>query len=187
MIVQLQGVLSHKGNGFAVFMTDGIGYKVFMLQSALKTLSLGKNAMLWTHLSVREDRQELYGFLAQKELDFFEILIGISGIGPKSALAILNLASVEELERAIGRGDAAYLTKVSGIGKKTAAKIIFELKDTLAVSGNVEAIHDHEDVLEALSSLGYSNSQARKALSKIGNVDLSTSEKIKKALHILSS
>ena len=116
------------------------------------------------------------------------MLINVSGIGPKGALAILGIASIETLERAIGTGDTSYLTKISGIGKKTAEKIVIELRDKLAEKmkgGDGEgSLHGELDVLEALKSLGYSQNEAREALKKC-SPNTNTNTKIKEALKIL--
>tara|TARA_Y100000031_G_scaffold62340_1_gene70213 strand:- start:347 stop:916 length:570 start_codon:yes stop_codon:yes gene_type:complete len=189
MIAQITGNITHKGSNFLLIATSGIGYKVYVSHDIITKALLEENISLWTHLVVREHEMELYGFKEKKELDFFELLIGISGIGPKSALSILNLADVSKLKQAILSGDASYLTKVSGIGRKSAAKIILELKDKIkdvSEGANGEQLRGEEDVLDALTSLGYSTTQARDALRNIKGKDLDTGEKIKHALKLLS-
>ncbi len=126
---------------------------------------------------------DLYGFANKKELDFFELLITISGVGPKTALNILNVASVDSLRQAVSTGETAHLTKVSGLGKKMADKIVLELKGKL---GNYEEIafgHKEEiDALEALKSLGYSHKESREALQEIDKSHTTTSARVKAAL-----
>ena len=133
---------------------------------------------------MREDALDLYGFLDRKELEFFEMLIGVSGIGPRSALAILGITSTDTLRKAIGTNDTNYLTKISGIGKKTAEKIIIELRDKIGEEKEGSSLQEELDALEALKSLGYSQNQAREALKKVeSNID--TNAKIREALRIL--
>ena len=137
---------------------------------------------------MREDILDLYGFLERQELEFFEMLINVSGIGPKGALSILGIASIDTLKRAIGTGDTSYLTKISGIGKKTAEKIVIELRDKIAYKMKDEkggvSLQGELDALEALKSLGYSQNQAREALKKVPT-ELDTNKKIREALKIL--
>ena len=129
---------------------------------------------------------DLYGFLDRQELEFFEMLINVSGIGPKGALSILGIASIETLRKAISTGDTAYLTKVSGIGRKTAEKIVIELRDKMGEAKTGTSLQGELDALEALRSLGYSQSEAREALKKVlPNTDTNT--KIREALKMLSS
>ena len=133
---------------------------------------------------MREDALDLYGFLNYEELEFFEMLIGVSGIGPKGALAILSIASTETLRKAIGTGDTSYLTKISGIGKKTAEKIVIELRDKMGEQEKGSSMQEELDAMEALKSLGYSQNEIREALKKVPP-DLNTNEKIREALKIL--
>ncbi len=169
MIGCLNGKIIFKGERNVVLDVGGIGYKVFLSPTSSQVLNSGENASLWTHLHVKEDALELYGFLHQGELEFFELLISISGIGPRSALGVLSLAPVDTIRRAIAQGDISYLTKVSGVGKKTAQKIVLELKDRLSggISIISETLKDDADLMEALMSLGYSQKDARDMLSKI--------------------
>jgi len=189
MIAQLQGTITYKGPSFIILETGGVGYKVATLNTVLGAAKENAVIFLWTHLAVREDAMELYGFSSKQELDFFEMLVAISGIGPKSGLAILNLAPVEQLTKAIRAGDAHYLTKVSGIGKKTSAKIIFELKEKFGraeeVGGN-SSLKEEVEALEALQSLGYTLEEAREALKNVGDKAHTTHEKIKMALRSLA-
>src|SRR5581483_497384 len=142
-----------------------------------------KQISFWTYLAVRENALDLYGFQKKEELDFFELLISVSGIEPKSAMAILSVASISNLRHAISTGDTSHLVKVSGVGRKSAEKIVLELKDkldglsadmTIAQAGDVDA-------LEALKSLGYGEREVREVLKKITDA-ANTNDKIKKAL-----
>jgi len=175
----------------------GVGYKVNVsLEVLSKRIKTDEEVFLFIHTHVREDVFDLYGFLDKEELEFFEMLFNVSGIGPKGALAILSIASIETLRKAISTGDTAYLTKISGIGRKTAEKIVIELRDKIA-SGISEksgtSLQGELDALEALKSLGYSQSEAREALKKVSlghsrageAPDTNTNTKIREALKIL--
>ena len=133
MIAQLTGIVAHRDKSSIILDVKGVGYRIFVSSGTLEQLHRQKEGSVsfFTHLSVRENALDLYGFLEQEELHFFEMLISISGIGPKSALGILSIADVETLKQAISSGDSSYLTKVSGIGTKIAKKIVLELNDTI--------------------------------------------------------
>lgn len=189
MINFLEGEIIFKGDRFAVLKDGGVGYKVFLPVATLANATVGERLTFWTHLHVRENAMELYGFLHYAELEFFELLIGISGIGPKSALGVLALAPVDTLKRAIAAGDTSYLTKVSGIGRKTAEKIVLELKEKLgfgktSLVGTEDLQHD-ADVLDALVALGYTATQARDALGKLKPVIQGREARLKEALKLL--
>src|SRR3989344_8302402 len=139
MIGSIKGKIILKTEKFLIVETSGVGYKISVSPDVLsKTKKTGEPARaggeisLWIHTHVREDAFDLYGFLDRQELEFFEMLINVSGIGPKGALVILGVATINTLKRAISTGDIGYLTKISGIGKKTAEKIVIELRDKLA-------------------------------------------------------
>src|SRR3989338_10665102 len=134
MIGHLKGIVSAVRQGYAIISAGGVGYKVFATRELLLALKQDTEAVIWTHLAVRESILDLYGFSSEEELRLFELLLTVSGIGPKSALAILDIASVETLRSAVSAGNASYLTKVSGIGKKTAEKIVLELRDKVGAS-----------------------------------------------------
>ncbi|MEK7120459.1 MAG: Holliday junction branch migration protein RuvA, partial [Patescibacteria group bacterium] len=142
---------------------------------------------LWTHLAVRENALDLYGFLNKQDLDFFSLLITISGIGPKSALGILSVASVGVLRKAISSEDTSYLVKVSGIGKKSADKIVLELKDKLGkeYESDGTTLKEESDVVETLKTLGYKSYEIREALKKMPKDASGTSQRVKEALKIL--
>jgi len=186
MISHLSGLVIYKDGRSIVVETGGIGYKVFVTGKTLDGAKDGKNISLWTHFAVREDAQTLYGFINKEDLDLFELLVSaVSGVGPKSALNILNVSSAQALRRAVSSGDTAHLTRVSGIGKKLADKIILELKGKLEGEDGGLAPKDEADALEALKSLGFGHAEAREALEKIDNKISDTGERVKKALKIL--
>ena len=166
---------------------NGVGYKINVSPDTLsKTSKLNEETFLFIHTHVREDAFDLYGFLNQEELEFFEMLINVSGIGPKGALSILGITSIETLRKAISIGDTSYLTKISGIGRKTAEKIVIELRDKIGKELEGSSLQVELDALEALKSLGYSGMEARDALKKVSQ-DVNTNTKIKEALKILGN
>lgn len=191
MIGSIKGKIILKTEKFLIVEACGVGYRVAVSPDILsKSQKLGDEVFLFIHTHVREDSLDLYGFFEYKELEFFEMLINVSGIGPKGALAILSITSIETLSKAIGAGDTSYLTKISGIGKKTAEKIVIELRDKIKEGQNGPegsiSLQGEMDALEALKSLGYSQSDAREALKKIppgGNINT----KIREALKILGN
>lgn len=188
MISYIEGKIILKTDKSIIIQTGGIGYQVFVSSDLLLKISgLDQIIKVWTYMAVRENSMDLYGFETIDEKNFFELLLEVSGIGPKSALSILSLATIDVLKKAIGSGDITYLTKVSGIGKKTAEKIVVELRDKLASLGHKDdggSLQQDADVLGALESLGYSMQVARSVLKEIDQ-NLSTNEKIKEALKIL--
>ena len=187
MISQLTGKISFIALNHIVLNVNGVGYKVFVSNETLVSTKENSNLTLWTHLAVRENAMDLYGFLEKDDLNFFELLLTISGIGPKSALGILNVASVETLRSAISSGDTSYLTKVSGIGTKNAQKIVLELQNKIGkIEGGATIIREEVDVVEALKSLGYSAKEASDALKQVSKEITGTGERVKEALKILS-
>jgi Holliday junction DNA helicase RuvA len=184
MISQITGKIIYKADKFVIIETNDIGYKVFGTAELLSVTKIDQVQKIWTYLAVRENALDLYGFASKKELDFFELLITISGVGPKTALGILNVATVDSLRKAISTGETAHLTKVSGLGKKMADKIVLELKGKLGAYEEVDLGQEGEiDALEALKSLGYSHRESREALQEIDNsAPLTTSQKVKAAL-----
>ncbi|MES2436415.1 MAG: Holliday junction branch migration protein RuvA [Patescibacteria group bacterium] len=190
MIARLTGTIVHADTRFMILDVNGVGYKVFTTTGILEK-NLTDSVTFWTHLAVREDALDLYGFPTRDELEFFQLLITVNGIGPKSALGILNMASVATIRQAILTEDPAYLTKVSSISKKNAEKIVLELKGKLAdifTEGAEEVPQSHEsDALEALKSLGYQERDARDALKKVPKEITDTAECIRHALKALST
>lgn len=186
MIGSLKGEIILKTDKFLILETfSGVGYKINVSpENFLISKKEGDNVFLWIYTHVREDAMELFGFLDYKELALFEMLISVSGIGPRSALVILSVATVDTLARAISTGDVTYLTKISGIGKKTAEKIVLELRDKLEMTDEGGTLQEELDALEALKSLGYSQGEAREALKRV-SPDTDTNTKVREALKIL--
>ncbi|NLP47857.1 MAG: Holliday junction branch migration protein RuvA [Clostridiales bacterium] len=199
MIYSLTGEILMIGDNSLALECKGVGY---LCHSTLNTLSrlgpIGSRVTLLTHLNVREDAMDLYGFLDQDELDLFKLLITVSGIGPKVSLAILSTFRPDQLALNISTGDTKSLTAAPGVGNKTAQRIVLELKDKLkaalptgAFVGGAQAASASPqgsatgEAIDALVSLGYSQSQAAVAVSRLEN-GLTTEEMIKQALRILS-
>ena len=184
MIGSLRGKILEVGATFSLLEIAGIGYRVMSPPSVLNTLKAGNDIFLYIHDHVREDAHDLYGFLTGADLQLFERLLTISGVGPKVGMTILSLGSAELVRHAIMNGDITTLTSVPGVGKKTAQKIMLELKGQLVELGQ-EAPADRE-VIEALQSLGYTLSQAREAMKAITSESASTSDRVREALRFLA-
>jgi len=187
MIGFIEGKIESSNDRYVIIDVNGVGYKIYISAATFKKLpKIKEKVKLLTHLHVREDILDLYGFMDKEELEFFELLISISGIGPKGANNILKVASVETLKKAIANEESSILTKVSGIGKKTAEKIILELKNK--VSGG-EFLGDRSgadsEVIDALIGLGYKLYEAREVLKKIPDDFKDVGEKVREALKIL--
>ena len=193
MISAIEGAVELKGDRLMVVSTaSGLSYRVYASAETIRKIpEKSRKIKIWTHLYQREDTQELYGFLHYAELEFFELLIQISGIGPKSGLGIMAIAPVDTLKKAIAAGDTSYLTKVSGIGRKTAEKVILELREKMASRGvsavGAPELKDESDALDALITLGYSQREARDALSGVSSEMRGASARVKEALKRLGN
>jgi len=189
MIASISGTIRHKGMHHLVVDVAGVGYKIFVTTDTALEREVGESVFLWTHLAVRETALDLFGFSEREDVETFELLITISGIGPKTALGILNVASPTMLRQAVASDDTSYLTKVSGIGKKNAEKIVLELRDKLVttVDDKRSDLRSEGDALEALVSLGYSERDAREALKQVPKEVEGASERVKHSLKILST
>jgi Holliday junction DNA helicase RuvA len=187
MIGYLEGTVRASTLGGVILQVGGVGYKVALTKETVSHFLPGSTVALFTHLAVREDALDLYGFESEEELRFFELLLTVSGIGPKSALAILDVADVETLRSAIHAGNAAYLTTVSGIGKKTAEKIVLELRDKIgaAIAGFDAALEGDAEALEAMKSLGYSATEAREALRRVPASITGANARLREALRVI--
>ena len=190
MIAYLNGIIAHKSqfikkDNFVIVTVSGVGYKVYVIDRLLNDLRLGQEVELYTYTQVAETVLDLYGFANQEDLEFFELLIGISGIGPRSALGILQKAKTEDIRQAVQSGNPEVLAKVSGLGPKTAEKIVVGLKDKLgSISSGIGAWDTQfGDALEALVGLGYSPVQARDALAQVPAIEVG--DQVKEALKIL--
>ena len=198
MIVFVSGILEMKLNGYIVIDVGGVGYKVFMSESAIETLGeLGEKVKVYTHHHVREDDISLYGFLTMEELNMFELLISVSGVGAKSALSILANIEPSAFALAVITNDTSKLVKIPGVGAKTAARIVLELKDKLKNQDMVSkkenvikqsTINEEEldEAISALQVLGYNRRDIEKAFEKIELNDIKLEDMIKQGLKYLS-
>jgi Holliday junction DNA helicase RuvA len=188
MIASLEGKLESLSGDSAVINVGGVGFQVYMPTSSLSRLgATGKEARLYTHLHLREDNATLYGFATSGELELFQMLINVSGLGPKLALAMLSAMSADQLATAIATGSTDLLTIIPGIGKKVASRLILELKDKIGAgwltTPAAELTAENTEVLAALTSLGYSATEAIHAVTTLPHDhNLSLEEKIKLAL-----
>ncbi|MBS4025380.1 MAG: Holliday junction branch migration protein RuvA [Clostridia bacterium] len=199
MLAYLKGKLAQKTSDWAIVEVGGVGYRIFMPSGNLSTIgNIGASVQVFTHLQVREDMLNLYGFLHEEELRFFEMLVQVSGIGPKGALGILGAFPVSLLQRAIAEENIAMLSKAPGIGKKTAQRIVLELREKISkivfnlpyLEERAGAINTNfQDALEAMESLGYSLPEANRvineSLKKLGE-DAPVEELIKLSLKQLT-
>jgi Holliday junction DNA helicase RuvA len=187
MIGSLKGMISHKSTNYLILETAGVGYKVFVTPVLMANVKVAQNLGLVTLTYVREDQITLYGFESLAELEFFELLLTVSGVGPKSAIGIMSLASLAMIKSAIVGEDPTVFTKVSGIGRKTAERVIIELKDKLKAQVDAAPVaKEHSDAMDALLALGYSQQEARDALKAVPPTVKDLQEKVKLALKTLT-
>ena len=195
MIGFIRGALAEKGSGYIIVDVNGVGYEIFVPANSGAYLSgEGSEVMVYTTMMVREDDVSLYGFTRKGELDAFKKLITVSGVGAKAAISILSSFSLEQLQQAIVFEDAKTLTKASGIGKKTAERIVLELKDKFgseeSTAGQQAAgdaleslgVDGRSEAISALIALGYTRGEAASALAAVKENDLTVEEYIKLAL-----
>lgn len=198
MIYNVRGTLTYTDVNYAVVECGGVGFKCFVSMTTLKELPpLGKEANLYTYLAVREDAMDLFGFATQQELDAFKLLITVSGVGPKAAMAVLSVLPPDRLSIAVSSGDVKSIQSAQGVGKKTAERIVLELKDKMlgiapsnaAAVQSIQAVasnSDAQEAVEVLVSLGFNQSDAATV---VGAMDkgLSVDDMIRKGLKQLSS
>lgn len=187
MIARLEGKIKEIDTNWLILDVAQVGYKVFVLDETLGK-DKGEKLTLYTHLYIRENLQELYGFATLEELKVFEALISVSGVGPKGAIKILSRSSIEKIRSAIEKEDPAQFTAVSGIGKKMASKIIIELKSKLLGSelSSIPITKSSEEVFIALEKLGYSQLEIREVLAKLPSELKGSQEKVSWALKNIS-
>lgn len=194
MIVYISGALVSAGENYIVIDNHGMGYRIFVSGKFLEHIpAYGTQIKIYTHMYIREDELTLYGFHSEEELSVFRILIGISGVGPKVAMAILTALTIQELQLAVISEDAKTISKANGVGAKGASRIILELKDKLKMEDMMDAAYEQSivqdtqdanaarDAILALVNLGYSNSEAALAVKKIGDTSQMDIEAILKA------
>ena len=187
MIAFLKGKIQSKGKSYVIVRVGDVGYQVFINATRYVELDISQEVEFYIHEHVKEDAQDLYGFNSMAELEMFELLLSINGVGPKSALNTLSVASLDELKATIAQGDPSLLMKVSGIGKKTAERIVLELKDKIGAlaydgTGTRTAINVAAEEIDALMALGYSLQQARDALKQVDQKITDSGERIRAVL-----
>ena len=190
MISHIKGVVEEKFGGSVIIDVGGVGYEIMVPALDYEGVSLGEERKFYTYHQVRENAEELYGFSTLAAKKIFELLISVQGVGPKAAIAILSLAEAEEVRNAIANADAGFVAKASGVGKKSAERVIVDLRDKVGipsrygtgeVSGGTEISSEPDEALDALIALGFPLKEATKALEKVP-ADLSVEERIKLAL-----
>lgn len=197
MIGYVRGILEEADEQSVIIDNHGIGYRIFVPSSAFSgALPIGKEVKIYTYLSVKEDAMQLYGFLTRDDLRMFRMLLGVNGIGPKAGLGILSALTADELRFAVLADDAASIAKAPGIGKKTAQKLILELKDKLNLEDAFEqklanqaakdisaadAGSQVQEAVQALTALGYPGTEALRAVKKVEGAESMTVEEILKA------
>ncbi len=187
MIRMLRGTIADMTHTHLILDVGGVGYLVAVRPDDARGAIIGSERSLFTYLAVREDALDLYGFSTRDDLAMFEHLIDLPKIGPKSALAILSQASIELISKAVSSDDAAYLSKMSGMGKKTAEKIVQGLKDKLDLSSDITTgERGNSDTIDALIALGYSEREARDAVQKLDPETTDTNARVKEALRSLA-
>ena len=191
MISYIKGTITHKGETFVVLECQGIGYKISVSDTTLSRLDQQQETMLYTFLYVKEDSISLFGFLTEQEQSPFERLLSVSGIGPKGALGFLSQMTPQEIVLAIVSEDIRALTKAPGVGKKTAQRLVLELKDKVKAEDALKETHLEQkqensgakwEAIEGLTALGYSKSEAVKAVHASYQEGLSVEEILKLAL-----
>lgn len=186
MIGFLKGKILISSLSKVIIDVSGVGYSVHTTPKTVERLRSGNEASLWIHTAVRENDISLYGFETESELKMFETLLNVSGIGPKSALTVLGIAGVKAIEEAVISGNTSVLTKVAGIGKKTADKIVLELSGKIASSDELSSEAQADlDLFEALRALGYRDNDIQSVIKSIPTDISSTSERITFALRNL--
>ena len=196
MISYLSGTIKHKGPNYLIVLTNNaVGYKVFVPTDILTSTpplsaeaSAKADISLYTFTYVKEDALDLYGFPAQDDLTMFELLIGVSGIGPKTALSIFSNGKLPKIKEAIVKGDVSFFTSVPRLGTKNAQKIIIELRPKLGSLGLLDLTGETgetKEIIEALKTFGFSTNEAKDALKSIKDLEGTTSDKIRHALKYL--
>jgi Holliday junction DNA helicase RuvA len=195
MYSYINGIIKASSQNHMVIENNGIGYSINTSMNTIRNSKLNEEVTVHTYLYVREDIISIFGFATVQELELFRNLIKISGVGPKAGLSILSLSDVNTLKYSIFNGDYKFISKASGIGKKTAEKIIIELKDKVKgdfsgteINVGIEyPTHESEFLMEALVSLGFNSNEAKKALNAIDRTNLSEDEVLKLALKKMGS
>lgn len=189
MIAHIKGQIAEKFNNSVIVDVHGVGYEITLTALDYDNVKLGDEIKFYTYHSIRENAEELYGFSSLAAKKLFELLISVQGIGPKAAIAILSLAQPEEVRNAIANADAAFVSKASGVGKKSAERVIVDLRDKVGIPSHYGATeivstpgkNEPDEALDALIALGFPLKEATAALEKVDKT-LSVEERIKLAL-----
>lgn len=184
MIGYLEGTVKHSQKNKVLLFTTGVGYTVFLPEN--HNLLVGDSATLFIHTHFRDDDLSLFGFLSAEDLDLFEILIGVSGVGPKTALNIFSKSTAENIINAIAQSNLTFFTSISGVGKKTAQRIILDLKSKVS-NGDIDMknLEGRSELIDSLISLGFQKSELSPIISQIDSSETLSSQ-VKKALKFLN-
>ena len=185
MISYLKGAILEKGLSYIILETNNIGYKVFVIPEILE-MKIGDAVSVYTYMKVAEDGQSLFGLPDFISLQFFELLITVSGVGPKMAMSILSAGRVDSIKQAIAQQDPAIFTRISGVGNKTAERIILELKNKVGTLDTSPGLASNGDIFDALLALGYTQREVRDVVNKL-DTTLPQEQQLKSALKILGS
>jgi Holliday junction DNA helicase RuvA len=190
-IAHLRGVVEERGTDWLIVGVGGVGVRVLAPVTTVSALAApGREISLHTHLHLREDSLTLFGFATPEELQVFQMLIGVAGVGPKAALAILSAMGIDDLAGAVAAGDVERLRRIPGIGQKTASRLVLEMKNRLEAPAQapVSVAGGDEEVVSALVSLGYSQAEAAVAAASVANdTSLTVEDKIRRALQFFAS
>lgn len=189
MIAHLRGKIEEKFGNFLTIDVNGVGYEIAVPTPDFENVTLGEERKFYTYHNVRENAEELYGFSSLAAKKIFELLISVQGIGPKAAIAILSLAEAEEVRNAIANADAVFIAKASGVGKKSAERVIVDLRDKVGIPSrygatevkSTTAMPENDEALDALIALGFPLKEATAALEKV-DPTLPVEERVKMAL-----
>lgn len=189
MIAHLRGKIEEKFGNFLTIDVNGVGYEIAVPTPDFEAVNLGEEKKFYTHHAVRENAEDLYGFSSLAAKKIFELLISVQGIGPKAAIAILSLAEAEEVRNAIANADTAFISKASGVGKKSAERVIVDLRDKVGIPSHYGATETkfatvqpaNDEALDALIALGFPLKEATAALEKV-DLSLPTEERVRLAL-----
>lgn len=191
MIAHIKGEIAEKSDNSAIVDVNGVGYEIALTALDFDSITVGETEKFYTHHSVRENGEDLYGFSSLAAKKLFELLISVNGIGPKAGMAILSLASPEDVRNAIANADVTFVSKASGVGKKSAERVIVDLRDKVGLPSHVGTTEifkpengtkpEKDEALDALIALGFPLKEATEALEKVDK-NLSVEERIKAAL-----
>ncbi|HSW91985.1 MAG TPA: Holliday junction branch migration protein RuvA [Candidatus Saccharimonadales bacterium] len=189
MIAHVSGIVAEKFNSSVIVDVHGVGYEVAVALGDFEQALVGEQMKFYTHHHIREQSQELFGFTSLAAKKLFEMLITVQGVGPKAALAILSLGDSETVRNAIANGDAAFITKATGVGKRIAERVVVDLTDKVGLvirtnvsdTGVSQQLAHTDEALEALMALGYNLNDATRALEGV-SMELSTADRVTQAL-----